>query len=92
GSTELPLDPGSVVVVSGGARGVTASSVAAMAEAWGVRLALLGRSGLEEWPEGVPLTTDAVQITGALAKAAKDRGESVDLAALQSHARALAAS
>ncbi|HEY5656194.1 MAG TPA: SDR family NAD(P)-dependent oxidoreductase, partial [Myxococcota bacterium] len=87
-----PLEPGSVLVVSGGARGVTASSVARLAEAWKLRLALLGRSALAEWPEGVPLTTDAVKITAALAGAAAKRGDKVDLAGLQKQAASLAAS
>jgi NAD(P)-dependent dehydrogenase (short-subunit alcohol dehydrogenase family)/acyl carrier protein len=87
-----PLEPGSVVVVSGGGRGVTASSVAKLAEAWNVRLALLGRSALGEWPEGVPLTTDSVKITGALAAAANKKGETVDFAGLQKRASSLAAS
>ena len=87
-----PLEPGSVVVVSGGARGVTASSVAKLAEAWQVKLALLGRSKLAEWPDGVPLTTDSVQITGALAAAAKARGETVDFFGMQQQAQSLAAS
>jgi acyl transferase domain-containing protein/NADP-dependent 3-hydroxy acid dehydrogenase YdfG len=92
GAQSAPLEAGSVVVVSGGARGVTASSVAKLAETWNVRLALLGRSKLVEWPEGVPLSTDAVQLTGALAAAAKGRGETVDLAGIQQQARTLAAS
>ncbi len=87
-----PLRPGSVVVVSGGARGVTASSVARLAEEWGLRLALLGRSQLGEWPADVPLSTDPVELTAALASAAKRRGEAVELAALQQRAHALAAS
>jgi len=91
GPTEAALEPGSVIVVSGGARGVTASSVAKLAESWGVRLALLGRSRLEDWPEGIPLTTDAVKLTGALAAAANGRGETVDFGGLQKKAHALAA-
>ena len=86
------LAPGSVVVVSGGARGVTASSVAKLAEKWKVKLALLGRSKLAEWPEGVPLTTDATQITGALASSAKALGEQVDFSAIQKQAQSLAGS
>ncbi len=86
------LDPGSVLIVSGGARGVTASSVARLAEQWKLKLALLGRSALAEWPEGVPLTTDSVKITGALAAAANQRGETVDFAAMQKQAHSLAAS
>jgi len=89
---ELPLEPGSVLVVSGGARGVTATSVAELAGAWKLKLALLGRSALQDWPEGVPLTTDVATITGALAKAADARGETVDFAGLQREAKSLAAS
>ena len=92
GDRSAALEPGSVVVVSGGARGVTASSVAKLAEAWSLRLALLGRSALAEWPADVPLSTDPVQLTGALAAAAKTRGETVDLAGIQKEAQSLAAS
>ncbi|MDA0310489.1 MAG: SDR family NAD(P)-dependent oxidoreductase [Gemmatimonadetes bacterium] len=86
------LGRGSVVVVSGGARGVTATCAAKLAEEWGVRLALLGRSTLGEWPAGVPLTSDPVQLTGALAAAARERGEAVELATIQKEAHTLAAS
>jgi len=92
GTKSAALEPGSVLVVSGGARGVTASSVAKLAEAWGLKLALLGRSALAEWPEGVPLSTDSVQITGALAAAASAKGETVDFAAMQKQSQSLAAS
>ena len=92
GPSRAALDPGEVVVVSGGARGVTASSVAKLAEMWNVRLALLGRSKLAEWPEGVPLSTDPVKLTGALAAAANRRGDTVDLAGIQKEAQSLAAS
>ena len=92
GERNAVLKPGSVVVVSGGARGVTASSVAKLAEAWNIRLALMGRSKLAEWPEGIPLSTDTVQLTGALAAVAKDRGETVDFGGIQRQAQSLAAS
>ena len=92
GERNAVLKPGSVVVVSGGARGVTASSVAKLAEAWNIRLALMGRSKLAEWPEGIPLSTDTVQLTGALVSVAKDRGEKVDFAGIQKQAQSLAAS
>ena len=46
---EVPLlRPDDVVVVSGGARGVTAACVVAWARRTGARFALLGRSGMEE--------------------------------------------
>ena len=41
--------PGEVIVVSGGARGVTAETVVAVAKAWRPRLVILGRS-----PEPAP--------------------------------------
>ena len=47
---------------------------------------------MQECPEGVPLSTDSVQITGALAKAAQERGETVDFAGLQAQAKSLSAS
>ena len=39
-----PIQPGDLVVVSGGARGVTAEAALALARAWQPRLAILGRS------------------------------------------------
>ena len=92
GTKSAALEPGSVIVVSGGARGVTGSSVARLAEEWNVKLALLGRSALAEWPEGVPLSTDSVQITGALAAVASKKGETVDFGGIQKQAQSLAAS
>ncbi len=56
-----PIQPSDVVLISGGARGVTAEAAYAIASAWHPRLVILGRS-----PEPVPepewlasLTTDA---------------------------------
>ncbi len=67
GDGPAPVQPGDLVVVSGGARGVTAEAALAMARAWRPRLAILGRSPEParepEWLSG--LTTDA-QIKQAL--------------------------
>lgn len=49
--SEAPLEPGDLVVVSGGARGVTASVVTELARRFRPTLLLLGRSPL---PEGEP--------------------------------------
>ncbi|MEW2077453.1 SDR family NAD(P)-dependent oxidoreductase [Streptomyces sp. NPDC013433] len=46
-----PLDPDSVVVVTGGARGVTAAVVRALAETYGCRIVLLGRTEPADAPE-----------------------------------------
>ncbi|MEI7529096.1 MAG: SDR family NAD(P)-dependent oxidoreductase, partial [Elusimicrobiota bacterium] len=43
---KLPLEKGDVVIISGGARGVTAEAAAALAAACGPKLAILGRSPL----------------------------------------------
>ncbi|MCX5793151.1 MAG: SDR family NAD(P)-dependent oxidoreductase [Elusimicrobia bacterium] len=43
---KLPLEKGDVVLISGGARGVTAEAAAALAAACGPKLAILGRSPL----------------------------------------------
>jgi NAD(P)-dependent dehydrogenase (short-subunit alcohol dehydrogenase family)/acyl carrier protein len=47
-ASELPINTKSVVVISGGARGVTAEVAAALAEAAQPQLVLLGRSALPE--------------------------------------------
>ncbi|MEK6258949.1 MAG: SDR family NAD(P)-dependent oxidoreductase, partial [Planctomycetota bacterium] len=67
GGGSAPVQPGDLVVVSGGARGVTAEAALAMAHAWRPRLAILGRSPEPtrepEWLSG--LATEA-QIKQAL--------------------------
>ena len=67
----LPIVPGDVVVITGGARGVTAEAAFAIAKAWRPRLVILGRS-----PEPSPepdwlscLTTDAEIKQGLIARA-----------------------
>lgn len=47
---DLPIDSGSVVIASGGARGVTAASLIALARRAQPRIALLGRTPLIEEP------------------------------------------
>ena len=41
---DRPISPGDLIVISGGARGVTAEAAFAIAQAWQPRLAILGRS------------------------------------------------
>ena len=67
-----------VVVVSGGARGVTARTVIELGRATRARFVLLGRTPLVEEPaaaHGVP--TDDAKLKAALLKAAMARGERV---------------
>ncbi|HEY0983801.1 SDR family NAD(P)-dependent oxidoreductase [Schlesneria sp.] len=66
-----PIDRGDLVVISGGARGVTAEAAFAMAQAWKPRIAILGRS-----PEPAPepewlarLTTEAEIRQAVIARA-----------------------
>ncbi len=69
----LPVEDGDVVVVSGGARGVTAASVLALASRCKPRLALLGRTPLEPEPaccRGVP----ADGLNNALLRQAQQSG------------------
>lgn len=42
------LDPGKLLLVTGGAKGITAECALALANAWGVRVALIGRAAVEE--------------------------------------------
>ncbi|MCP4937082.1 MAG: SDR family oxidoreductase [bacterium] len=57
---QLPLEEGDVLVVSGGARGITAGCLFALAEKCPLRFVLLGRSPLtEENPETASLADEA---------------------------------
>jgi len=61
GHNDAPVQPGEVIVVSGGARGVTAETAVAMAKAWRPMFVILGRSP-EPAPEAdwsVRLSTEA---------------------------------
>ena len=63
----VPIDPGDVIVVTGGARGVTAAVVAAVAEAWRPTLVILGRSAEPQpEPDWLAPLGDEAQIKQAL--------------------------
>jgi acyl transferase domain-containing protein len=71
------LGQGDVVVVSGGARGVTATSVIALAKATRASFVLLGRTALGEEPAAARgLTTDA-ELKRALMMSAQQQGQKV---------------
>lgn len=59
--------PDDVIVVTGGARGVTAAAVTALARSRRPRLALLGRTELADEPPGLPLGADEPVLVRALA-------------------------
>jgi NAD(P)-dependent dehydrogenase (short-subunit alcohol dehydrogenase family)/acyl carrier protein len=87
----LPLEEGAVILVSGGARGVTAACVEALASAGKFRLVLLGRTVLQA-AEGDLASEDPARLVKLLASRAHQRGEIIDLAGLRTTARVLAAS
>jgi malonyl CoA-acyl carrier protein transacylase len=72
----LPLDRKSVVVVSGGARGVTAACVIELAAAAHCRFLLLGRTALEDEPACCRGLEGDADLKRALLADAKSRGES----------------
>ncbi len=91
GAPRKSLPRGSAVVVSGGARGVTADCAAALAERDGLRLVLLGRTALAELPPGIAPTSDATKMLAALSARAKETGATLDLSQLRAEAAQLAA-
>jgi acyl transferase domain-containing protein len=71
------IGPDSVVVASGGARGVTAASLIALARAARPKIALLGRTRLDDEPPATRgLTNDAALKKAVLAEA-QARGEAI---------------
>jgi NAD(P)-dependent dehydrogenase (short-subunit alcohol dehydrogenase family) len=75
----ISVPQGGVVVVTGGARGVTAGSALALAARHGLRLALLGRTPLRETASDDPTGTTTTEIATALVASARARGETITL-------------
>ncbi|WP_441288834.1 SDR family NAD(P)-dependent oxidoreductase [Sorangium sp. KYC3313] len=73
----LPLGPSDVVVASGGARGVTAATLIALARASHARFALLGRTALEDEPAACRGIDGEAALKAALVKAATSAGHRV---------------
>ncbi|MDC0680904.1 type I polyketide synthase [Sorangium atrum] len=73
----LPLGPSDVVVASGGARGVTAATLIALARASRARFALLGRTALEDEPAACRGADGEAALKAALVKAATSEGQRV---------------
>src|SRR5690606_22990229 len=67
--------PGAVVVASGGARGVTAATLVALANAHQPRFVLLGRTPLADEPEACRGVDGEGPLKAALARAAKASGQ-----------------
>jgi NAD(P)-dependent dehydrogenase (short-subunit alcohol dehydrogenase family) len=87
----ISVPAGGVVVVTGGARGVTAESALALAKRHGLGLALLGRTPLREASAEEPSGTTAAEIASALVASARARGESLGLPQARAQAESLMA-
>jgi acyl transferase domain-containing protein/acyl carrier protein/NADP-dependent 3-hydroxy acid dehydrogenase YdfG len=82
----LVLDDGDVVVASGGARGVTAHAMIALAGRRKLRFALLGRTPLEDGDEPYPEAKDEAALKAALFEAARAAGRKPEPAELSREA------
>ena len=87
----ISVAQGGVVVVTGGARGVTAESALALAARHGLRLALLGRTTLREASPEEPSGTTVAEIATALVASAHARGETIGLPQARAQAERLIA-
>ena len=87
----ISVAEGGVVVVTGGARGVTAQSALALARRHGLRLALLGRTPLREVTADEPSGNTVTEIATALATSARARGEKLGLPQARAQAEKLMA-
>jgi acyl carrier protein/NADP-dependent 3-hydroxy acid dehydrogenase YdfG len=79
-SAEVSLSSEGVVLVSGGARGVTARCALALGQRKGVRLALLGRSARDAVVDTFPELTTQAEIASAVVEASRRVGKPVALA------------
>jgi acyl transferase domain-containing protein/NAD(P)-dependent dehydrogenase (short-subunit alcohol dehydrogenase family) len=71
------LDENSVIVASGGARGITAKTLIQLAQNIKPRLALIGRTELTDEPECCQMAATDAQIKAALLQDAKTNGKTV---------------
>jgi len=74
------VGPQSVIVATGGARGVTAASLRLLAAEHRPRLALLGRTPLDAEPEGMSAATSRAELIQLLAS--RERGTPAEIAAV----------
>ena len=87
----IGVEKGGVVVVTGGARGVTARSALALAARHGLRLALIGRTPLREAGADEPSGASVAEVATALVAAAQARGETLTLPQARAQAETLIA-
>jgi NAD(P)-dependent dehydrogenase (short-subunit alcohol dehydrogenase family) len=80
------LDPNSVVVASGGARGVTAAALIELTRTYRCSMVLLGRTELHEEPACCVGITDDAELKRSLLERAKHAGKNVSPAQLGAEA------
>jgi acyl transferase domain-containing protein/NAD(P)H-dependent flavin oxidoreductase YrpB (nitropropane dioxygenase family)/NAD(P)-dependent dehydrogenase (short-subunit alcohol dehydrogenase family) len=90
-SADLPLDHESVVVVTGGARGITAETLVTLAREYQPTLLLVGRTPPPEGPEAAATVgiTDPAVLKRAIIEQQRRAGENVTPAAVESIYRRL---
>lgn len=88
-SRTLAIDERSVIVCSGGARGVTAATLIALAKQHRPRIVLLGRTPLVAEPAGCAGIADDAGLKRALLSIAKQEGRTVRPAELGAQARGI---
>jgi len=75
----IVLADGDLVVVSGGARSITAAVVCRLAQEAKLRFLLLGRSEVADWPEGLPRDLSLQELRSALVARAREAGEDISI-------------
>ncbi len=90
-SRHQPLKSGDVVVVSGGARGVTAACLLALAKEVDIKIALLGRTALQtQWAELDGLNSEP-ELKQALLRRQKQDGRTLSVLELEKETKAVLA-
>ena len=90
--TQRPVSADGNWLITGGARGVTATCTIELARHVGSgNFFLAGRSEVVDWPPSIPPCDDIQTLRGALIQAAKQKGQRPRLASIEKQARALLA-
>lgn len=90
-ASSRPLDENEVIVVSGGARGITAECLKALADRAKVRIAVLGRTVLAETPPSLVDCSTESELKRALATQSRAAGKNLTPAEIHRQAKALLA-
>ncbi|HVV69127.1 MAG TPA: SDR family NAD(P)-dependent oxidoreductase [Gammaproteobacteria bacterium] len=91
GDFQSVLSPQSVLLVSGGARGVTSACLIELAKQYQPRLVLLGRTELQKEPELCQQANTEEALIAILVQSAKANAEKINLLQIQKQARQILA-